>query len=462
MDSYYIIQNFGAVFLQVTAVPETSYISVIVAFAAMAVLLFLSALVSGAEVAFFSISYQTRLELKNEDDPSSNKIAELLDHPQLLLATILILNNLFNITFVTLSTFVTWQLNGGHKETSLLVTFIATFFIVFLGEIVPKVYANQKGLVLARNTVYLLSFFIKVLYPLSFILLKLGSAVESRIKKRGYSFSVEELNQAIEITGEKEISGDEKEILKSIVKFGTISAKQIMRSRMDISAVDSDIDFAELLAKIHEFGYSRVPVYNETLDKIEGILFVKDVLPHINESAEYDWKVLLRTVYFIPENKKIDALLKDFQTKRVHMAIVVDEYGGTSGLVTLEDILEEVVGEINDEYDEIKPERYQLDENTFIFEGKTSLNDLCRKLEIDISIFEDVKGEAESLGGLLIQLNEGLPEKNQEIRFEKFVFVPVLVDKKTIKRVKIKVDDVSQQSLDELLNAKSNLKKPQE
>ncbi len=426
--------------LQAATVLNISLTSVIVAFVAMAFLLFLSALISGAEVAFFSISYQTRLELENDDDKTNNKIAELLEHPQLLLATILILNNLFNITFVTLSSFATWGLTGS-KETSYVVTFLVTFFIVFLGEIVPKVYANQKGLTLAQNTVYLLSFLMKVVYPLAFILLKLGNVVESRIKKRGYSFSVEELNQAIEITGEAEISGDEKEILKSIVKFGTISVKQIMRSRMDISAVDIDLTFTELMAKIYEFGYSRIPVYNESLDKVEGILFVKDLLPHINDPEGYDWKTLLRPAYFIPENKKIDSLLKDFQTKRVHMAIVVDEYGGTSGLVTLEDIIEEVVGEINDEYDEIKPDLYQLDGNTYIFEGKTSLNDLCRKLEVDINVFEDVKGEAESLGGLILQLNEGLPEKNQEIKFDKFTFVPLLVDNKRIKRVKIKIEE---------------------
>lgn len=440
MDSFHLIKYCDVVLLQAATVLNISLTSVIVAFVAMAFLLFLSALISGAEVAFFSISYQTRLELENDDDKTNNKIAELLEHPQLLLATILILNNLFNITFVTLSSFATWGLTGS-KETSYVVTFLVTFFIVFLGEIVPKVYANQKGLTLAQNTVHLLSFLMKVVYPLAFILLKLGNVVESRIKKRGYSFSVEELNQAIEITGEAEISGDEKEILKSIVKFGTISVKQIMRSRMDISAVDIDLTFTELMAKIYEFGYSRIPVYNESLDKVEGILFVKDLLPHINDPEGYDWKTLLRPAYFIPENKKIDSLLKDFQTKRVHMAIVVDEYGGTSGLVTLEDIIEEVVGEINDEYDEIKPDLYQLDGNTYIFEGKTSLNDLCRKLEVDINVFEDVKGEAESLGGLILQLNEGLPEKNQEIKFDKFTFVPLLVDNKRIKRVKIKIEE---------------------
>ncbi|HTF81701.1 MAG TPA: gliding motility-associated protein GldE, partial [Cytophagales bacterium] len=351
-------------------------------------------------------------------------------------------------------------LNGGSKEPSLIVTFLATFFIVFLGEIVPKVYANQKGLTLAKNTVHLLSVSMKVLYPMSFVLLKLGNVVESRIKKRGYSFSVEELNQAIEITGHKEISDDEKEILKSIVKFGTISARQIMKSRMDISAIDSDLNFHEVLDKIYEFGYSRVPVYNQTLDKIEGILFIKDLLPNIDASADYDWRGLMRPAYFVPQNKKIDSLLKDFQTKRVHMAIVVDEYGGTSGLVTLEDIIEEVVGDINDEYDEIKPDLFQLDENTYIFEGKTSINDLCRKLDVDVNIFEEVKGDAESLGGLLLQLNEGLPERNQEIKFDKFVFVPVLVDKKRIKRVKIRIVDPNEE--DHTSSAKVNSNKNQE
>jgi putative hemolysin len=448
LDSYYLNGFTNTVLLQASIAEGNSYSAVIISFVVMAALLFLSALISGAEVAFFSISYQTKVELSNDADKTNNKIAELLDNPQLLLATILILNNLFNITFVTLSTYITWTLTG-EKETSYLVTFVVTFFIVFLGEIVPKVYANQKGLTLARNTAYLISFAVKAVYPLSFILLKLGNVVESRIKKRGYSFSVEELNQAIEITGELDISGDEKEILKSIVKFGTISSKQIMRTRMDISSVDVQLNFDELLKEVHEMGYSRLPVHHETLDKIEGILYVKDLLPHIKEGNDFDWKTLLRPAYFIPENKKIDALLRDFQSKRVHMAIVVDEYGGTSGLVTLEDIIEEVVGDINDEYDDIAQEKYQISENTFIFEGKISINDLCRKLDIEDNTFEDVKGEAESLAGLILQLNEGLPEKNQEIRFENFVFVPLLVDKKRIKRVKIKIDNSPESELDE-------------
>jgi putative hemolysin len=269
------------ILLEIVPHVQFSYTTVIVAFVAMAVLLFFSAIISGAEVAFFSISYNTKITLENDSDATDNKVAELLENPQLLLATILILNNLFNITFVTLSTFVTWEISGGKREPSLLVTFLATFFIVFLGEIVPKVYANQKGLKLARQTVYLLNFFTKILYPLSFILLKLGNAVESRIKKRGYSFSVEELNQAIEITGDKEISEDEKEILKSIVKFSTISTKQIMQTRVDISAIEASVKFNVLLKKISEFGYSRIPVYNESLDKVEGILFIKDLLPHL-------------------------------------------------------------------------------------------------------------------------------------------------------------------------------------
>ncbi|MFN8437154.1 MAG: gliding motility-associated protein GldE [Cytophagales bacterium] len=429
-------------------IPEQSYSSVIVAFVAMAFLLFLSALISGAEVAFFSIGYNTKLSLENDSDKTNNKIAELLDAPQLLLATILILNNLFNITFVTLSTFVTWELSGGKTDPSILVTILVTFFIVFLGEVVPKVYANQEGLSLARLTVHLLSFFIKILYPISFVLLKLGDVLESRIKKKGYSFSVEELNQAIEITGDKEISEDEKEILKSIVKFGTISSKQVMQSRVDISALDYELDFHELLKNVEEIGYSRIPIYKENLDKIEGVLFVKDLLPFLHESKEYEWRTLLRPAYFIPENKKIDSLLRDFQTKRVHMAIVVDEYGGTSGLITMEDIIEEVVGEINDEYDEIFANSYKLDDYTYIFEGKLSINDFCKELEIENSIFDEVRGEAESIAGLILNLNESLPEKNQEIVFEDITFIPIWVDKKRIRRVKVKLKNNSEAEIE--------------
>lgn len=269
--------------------------------------------------------------------------------------------------------------------------------------------------------------------------MSLSGVIEKRIERKGYSLSVDELNQALEITTE-DTTDEEKDILKGIVNFGTLSVKQVMRSRMDITAIDMDMDFHELMDKINKSGYSRIPVYSETIDHIEGILYIKDLLPHIDHDEDFQWQSLVRKGFFIPENKKIDSLLKDFQQRRVHMAIVVDEYGGTSGLVTLEDLIEEIIGEINDEFDDAEDFYFkELDPNTFVFEGKVSLNDFCKKLEIDPQEFDEVKGESESLGGLLLELNSSFPKNGSKIKFDKYEFTVLAVDARRIKKVKVHI-----------------------
>jgi gliding motility-associated protein GldE len=320
-------------------------------------------------------------------------------------------------------------------------TAIVTALIILFGEIIPKVFASHNALLFARFTSGMLVFFGKLLSPVSWFLMLTGNIIERRIKKKGYRISVDELNQALEIMPEQETTEKEKGILKGIVNFGTLSVKQIMRSRMDITAVDSESDFHELMDQINKTGFSRIPVYSETIDKIEGILYIKDLLPHVDKEDDFPWQKLLRPGYFVPESKKIDDLFKDFQEKHVHMAIVVDEYGGTEGLITMEDIIEEIVGEINDEFDDESDIQYnKLDKNTYVFEGKTLLNDFCKLVMVDTSFFDNVKGESESLGGLLLELNEKLPSAGEKILFKHFKFTVVAVDQKRIKRVRVFID----------------------
>jgi len=412
-------------------------------------LLVTSALISGSEVAFFSLTPKDVTACKESEEAPDKRIVSLIKNPRLLLATILIVNNFVNVAFVTLSTFVMWEIVGAKTTEGiavLVLTVITTILLVFFGEITPKVYAAPNNLQFARFTSALLSVFETIFKPLSFLLMSLSTVIESRFQRKGYDISVEELHHALEITTtNEETTDEEKDILKGIVNFGTLTVKQVMKSRMDITAVDIEIDFHELMDKINKSGFSRIPVYKETIDQIEGVLYIKDLLPYLENDENFEWQKLLRPGFYIPETKKIDVLLKDFQEKRVHMAIVVDEYGGTSGLITLEDIIEEIVGEINDEFDEEDIVYDQIDENTFLFEGKTTLNDFCKVLEENPNTFEKVKGESESLGGLLLEINTKLPSAGETIYFDKFVFTVVAVDHKRIKRVKVFMKNVEQE-----------------
>jgi putative hemolysin len=410
----------------------------------LVILLIGSALASGSEVAFFSLRNEEIASIQESEPKRGRQVAKLLANPKKLLSTILILNNLINIGMVTLTTFVVWSLFG-MNTTGIVVILVQTvgitFAIVFFGEIVPKVYANQARIPFALTLAPVLSFFSSILQPISWFLMAFSNLIEKRVEQKGYSLSVDELNQALELTTE-DTPEEEKDILKGIVNFGTLTVKQVMRSRMDITAVDTDIDFHELMDKINKSGYSRIPVFEETIDNISGVLYIKDLLPYIEKNEDFAWKDLIRKSFFVPETKKVDVLLKDFQKMRVHMAIVVDEYGGTSGLVTLEDLIEEIIGEINDEFDDTNDIFFQeIDSNTFIFEGKVSLNDFCKKLELDSQLFEEVKGESESLGGLLLELNSKLPKNGTKIQFEDFEFTVLAVDARKIKKVKVHLNN---------------------
>lgn len=411
---------------------------------ALLLLLLTSALISGSEVAFFSLTHKDITTCKESEATSDKKIVNLIHNPRLLLATILIVNNFVNVAFVTLSTFVMWEIVGAKTTEGLAVivlTFVTTLLLVFFGEITPKVYASPNNLQFARFTAPLLSIAETIFKPLSFVLMTLSNVIERRFERKGYDISVEELHHALEITTSEDTTDEEKDILKGIVNFGTLSAKQVMKSRMDITALDVEMDFHELMDKVNKSGFSRIPAYSETIDRLEGILYIKDLLPFLDKDENFAWQELLRPGFFVPETKKIDVLLKDFQEKRVHMAIVVDEYGGTSGLITLEDIIEEIVGEINDEFDEEDLAYDQIDENTYLFEGKITLNDFCKVVDENQAVFEKVKGESESLGGLLLEINTKMPSSGERIYYDKFVFTVVAVDNKRIKKVRVFVNN---------------------
>ena len=416
----------------------------------MVLLILMSALISGSEVAYFSLNHDDLEECKEDPSPANKAILTLVGDRRRLLATILIMNNLVNVAIVTLATFFTWRLVGTKTpggQVLTVLTLIVTFVILFFGEVVPKNYATKHNLKFARLTARMLLFFRWTLKYLALFLMNVTNVIERNVERKGHNITVDELNQALEMTTDENTTEEEKGILKGIVNFSTLTVKQIMRSRLDITAVDIEHDFHELMDKINKSGFSRIPVFNETIDKIEGILYIKDLLAHIDKEEDFKWQELLRPGYFVPENKKVDSLLKNFQDKRVHMAIVVDEYGGTSGLITMEDIIEEIVGEINDEFDDEDVAYNKLDASTYVFEGKTSLNDLFKIIEVDSSVFDEVKGESESLGGLLLELFSKLPRAGEKKEFGPFLFTVVAVDQRRIKRVRI---FVNQKALKEL------------
>ena len=403
-------------------------------------LLIISGLVSGSEVAFFSLTHEQIDDCDGSTKKVDHRISALIERPRKLLATILILNNLINIFIVTISTYATWEVVEGEAKGSTIAVLTATItvLIIFFGEILPKVFATQNNLIFARRTVGFIDFFNKLLTPLSWLLLHTGRGLESKIQKRGYSISVVEINQALKIASDDQVSEDQKDILKGVVNFGTLTVKQVMKARLEITASDIETNFHELMNQINKTGYSRIPVFDETLDKIEGVLYTKDLLPYIEREDDFDWRGLLRSPFFIPESKKIDDLLKDFQEKRVHIALVVDEYGGTEGLITMEDVIEEIVGEINDEFDDADDDQYtKIDSQTYIFEGRTSLTDFCKITGMDAQDFENIKGESESLGGLILEINTKLPHAGEKIGFDKYEFTIVAVDQKRIKRVRV-------------------------
>jgi len=407
------------------------------------ILLFCSAIISGAEVAFFSIS-TTQLDSIQYNYPKEKGLIEkLLKTPKRLLATILVANNFINIALVLLFSNISQLFLAkieNHLLSLLIEVVIISFIILIFGEILPKIFANRNNLVFARFTasiIYRLDKFLLFILtvPMSFI----TNFIEKRFGQKGGNFSVDELSKALELTKQNDTTEEEEKILRGIVNFGNIEISQVMCPRVDIFALSSNLSLDKVLPKLIENGFSRIPVFENQLDNIIGILYVKDLLPNI-KNKNFDWISILRPTYFVPENKKLDDLLKEFKLKKMHIAMVVDEYGGTSGLVTLEDLIEEIVGDISDEFDYEDIEYSKIDSNIYLFDAKISLNDFYRISKISsIKNFEKRRGEAETLGGFLTEISQRLPRIREKISFEKIQFTIESVDKKRIKRVKVKL-----------------------
>lgn len=420
------------------------------------ILLFLviSALFSCSENAFFSLSPENLAELNDEDSPESHTALNLINDPdrqtatRRLLATILLMNNLVNIFIVIYSSYLfsNWfQFNDAQTPFGFInlnflfqVVFI-TFIIVLFGEIIPKIYATKNNLKIVRLMSKPLNICYVAFKPLIVLLVKSSSIFDRYLKSRQHNISVEEISQAIDIADKnKEI--EEKHILKGLISFGNTSVKQIMKPRTEVNCLEMQTSSKDLLDTAIKWTYSRIPIYEDNFDQVKGILYIKDLLPHIHEQKEFDWHHLIRPTLFVPEHKKIDTLLEEFQEKRVHMAIVVDEYGGTSGIVTMEDILEEVFGEIKDEFDEEDLAFSKLDNNTFVFEGKTALHDIIKILDLPLDYFEMVKEDADTIGGLILEIHKKIPSIGDTIKFQEMVFTIESADNRKIKRIKLVIE----------------------
>ncbi len=406
------------------------------------ILLLLSAIISGTEVAFFSIS---KTDLKKNDATKYDLVSELLENPKKLLATILISNNFINILFIILFTYIGDFFFGNIASSvlkfSLEIVFV-TFLILLFGEVLPKIYANRNAMKFAAKMAKPMKFLNTLLSPVSYFLLKMTSFLEKKLSKKQSDLSVETLSQALKLTSTGATTKEEKKILQGIVNFGNTETSQIMCPRMDIFALSDDENFKSVIEQIIKHGHSRIPVYNENIDNITGILYAKDLIPHIHKNT-FEWQKIMREAFFVPENKKLDDLLKEFQDIKNHLAIVVDEYGGTSGLITLEDIIEEIVGDISGEFDQNDLSYSKLDAFNYVFEGKTTLKDFYKVLQIDDTLFEENKFEAETLAGFILEITGKFPFINEKIKFQDFTFKIEGIDKKRIKQIKVTLPKVN-------------------
>lgn len=409
------------------------------------VLLVLSGFASGSEIAFFSLSPADLSELEEERNVHDRQILQLREDSERTLATILITNNLVNVTIIMLCNYFFAQVvdfGNAYWVEFICITVLLTFLLLLFGEIMPKIYTRQQPLRFCRTVAGGILFCRKLFWPLETILMKSGILAGKVLQKENHVLSVDDLEQALELTDKEDIK-EEQRMLEGIVRFGDETAKEIMTSRQDVIDLDFKSSFNDVLKCIIENNYSRIPVYQDTIDNVRGILYIKDLLPHLRKPATFRWQSLIRPPYFVPETKKIDDLLREFQENKVHIAIVVDEFGGTSGIVTLEDILEEIVGEIHDEYDEDEKSYVRINSNTFVFEGKTLLSDFYKILKLDDEIFAEVEGDADSLAGLLLEIKGDFPELHEKIDYQNFTFEIMELEERRISKVKVVVHQPS-------------------
>lgn len=420
-------------------------IALIVQFAIFCLLLLCSAIISGSEVALFSLSPTEIDELKEDHNSANNLIAKMVENPKKLLATVLIANNLVNISIVLISPELTNFAFGGIKNPILRDVMdigLVTFVLLLCGEILPKIYANRNNLVFAKRVAYFIYILDTIFTPISLPMKSFTVWIQKRLGKTKSNISVGQLSQALELASEEDTTNEEKKLLESIVSFGNTETCEVMVPRVDIFALSEDTPFSEVLSEIVKIGYSRIPVYRENLDNITGVIYIKDLLPYI-EKTDFEWTKVMRKAFFVPENKKLDDLLSEFQEKKIHLAVVVDEYGGTCGIITLEDIMEEIVGSINDEFDDDDVTYSKINDHTYIFEGKTVLKDFYRIVKMDdenILLFDEKRGEAETLAGFLLEISGNFPQKGKPIVFHNYSFTVEAFDKHRIKEIKVKIN----------------------
>ena len=441
MDPDSFLCRFAELFDGVTITAPS--MGAIIAISLAVLLLFASGFVSASEIAFFSLSPNDLNEVEEEEHSSDKYIKDLLADSERLLATILISNNFVNVMIIMLCNYFFAEVIDFGTSVLLeflVITVVLTFLLLLFGEIMPKIYSAQHTLKFCRFSAPILSVLRKVFSPLSGLLVKSSVIVNKCVSKKNYSISVDDLSQALELTDKDEIS-EESNILEGIIRFGDETAVEIMTSRLDVVDLEIHTPFSEVLKCVVDNAYSRIPVYEGSRDNVKGILYIKDLLPHLGKGDNFRWQTLVRAAYFVPETKKIDDLLRDFQTNKIHIAIVVDEFGGTSGIVTMEDIIEEIVGEINDEYDEEERSYVKLNDHTYVFEAKTLLSDFYKILKVDNDVFEDVEGEADTLAGLLLEIKGEFPVLHEKLDYENFHFEVLEMDARRILKVKVMIDE---------------------
>ncbi len=435
---------FAFILLNLSSTALASSAGLIAGILSIIVLLLCSAGASASETAFFSLSPSQLNEIRSSKTTPHKRIVHLLENSKLLLATILITNNLVNVGVVIITTFLVNHYLDFSMNPLLGFLFqvvIITSFLLLFGEIMPKVFATRKPVKIAAFLSLPLTVLQRILYPFSRLLLSSTRFIDKRRAFQNHNITLDDISNAIDITADGKVDADDRKIMKSITRFGAINAREIMSPRVDITAIENTAAYAEVQKIIVESGYSRIPVYDDTPDTITGILYIKDLLPYLSESDSFEWTKLVRPPFFIPENKPINDLLQEFQEKKIHMAVVVDEYGGTSGIITLEDIIEEIVGEINDEFDIEADNTFytRIDDQNYVFEGKTTINDMCRVLAIDDRIFDEAKGESESLAGLILEISGKMPSVGEEFIFGEFTFRIEAADKRRLKKIKVTI-----------------------
>jgi len=432
----YHLSAFADFFSGITLLPPST--GAYIALGSGVLLLICSAFVSGSEIAFFSLSPTDKSELEERKTATDSRMLQLLEDSERLLATILCSNNFINVAIIMLLTFFfkkTVDFGGNTLLEFLSMTVVLTFLLLLFGEIMPKIASAQHSLRMARLCTPVYAVLIKVWWPISSLLMK-STKLTSRLEMTPQQLSVDDLEQALELTDKEDIA-DEQQMLKGIIRFGGEMAREVMTPRVDMVGLDVKTPFPDVIKCIVENNYSRIPIYADNEDNIKGILYIKDLLPHLNKPASFRWQTLVRQATFVPETKMIDDLLRDFQAQKVHIAIVVDEFGGTSGIVTMEDIIEEIVGEINDEYDEDERSYTRLNQNTYVFEAKTLLSDFRKIMQLPEDAFDDVAGDADTLAGLLLEIKGEFPQEHERIQHDRFTFEVMEMDERRIVKIKV-------------------------